>query len=226
MSGLRHVVLVHGAFHRGEAWDAVVRSLAARDVSASAVDLPFSGYSDDQRTLARALDAMRPRRLIVCAHSSTGMLISDPVIGSVDHLVYVAAFMPEEGEDPLMLASSAPPTELRFDCGEDGLCTIAAPIARQAFYGDLDDRSADRALRLLRAMSVQSLLSPPAPPPLWKSVPSTYVVCANDRAFHPDLQRRLATRATAVVELDVGHSPFVSHPETLGAILAQLAGAA
>ena len=187
-----------------------------------AVDLPFTGYLDDRAALVHALHAYSARP-VVCAHSSTGMLISDPAVGSVAHLVYIAAFMPEEGEDPMGLSRSAPATELEMECAEDGTCRIRPEVARRAFYPDLDPTTADAAIERLRPMNVGSLLSPPATSPLWRSVPSTYVVCAHDRAFHPDLQRRLAARATYAVELQSGHAPFISHPDAVADILAEVA---
>jgi len=43
-------------------------------------------------------------------------------------------------------------------------------------------------------------------------VPSTYLVCAQDRGTPADLQREFAGRAAGVVELDAGHHPFLSQP--------------
>jgi pimeloyl-ACP methyl ester carboxylesterase len=58
----------------------------------------------------------------------------------------------------------------------------------------------------------------------WRTTPSTYVVCANDLAIHPDLQRLLAKRCTASVEWPVGHSPFLSAPGLVTDLVAELAG--
>jgi pimeloyl-ACP methyl ester carboxylesterase len=46
----------------------------------------------------------------------------------------------------------------------------------------------------------------------WQHVPSTYLVCAQDKGTPADLQREFAGRATSVVELDAGHHPFLSRP--------------
>jgi pimeloyl-ACP methyl ester carboxylesterase len=43
-------------------------------------------------------------------------------------------------------------------------------------------------------------------------VPSTYLVCAQDRGTPADRQREFARRAAGVVELDAGHHPFLSQP--------------
>ena len=60
----------------------------------------------------------------------------------------------------------------------------------------------------------------------WKDTPSTYVVCARDRAIDPAVQRMMARRCTASQEWPTGHSPFVACPRRLVALLRGLAGAA
>jgi hypothetical protein len=57
----------------------------------------------------------------------------------------------------------------------------------------------------------------------WRDRPSTYAVCANDRAVHPELQRVLAARCTTSVEWPTGHSPFLPHPELVVDLVAGLA---
>ena len=46
----------------------------------------------------------------------------------------------------------------------------------------------------------------------WQQVPSTYLVCAEDRGTPAERQREFAGRAGSVVELDAGHHPFLSQP--------------
>jgi pimeloyl-ACP methyl ester carboxylesterase len=63
-------------------------------------------------------------------------------------------------------------------------------------------------------MARQSLavLGAPVGAAAWQQVPSTYLVCAEDRGTPADLQRNFAARAGNVVELDSGHHPFLSQP--------------
>jgi pimeloyl-ACP methyl ester carboxylesterase len=57
--------------------------------------------------------------------------------------------------------------------------------------------------------------------PAWRSIPSTYIVCTQDRAFPPELQREVfAARASEVAELECSHSPFLSQPARLAELLA------
>ena len=55
----------------------------------------------------------------------------------------------------------------------------------------------------------------------WREIRSTYVICAQDGALPPDLQRDVfARRASEVVEWEASHSPFLSRPADLAALLA------
>jgi pimeloyl-ACP methyl ester carboxylesterase len=49
----------------------------------------------------------------------------------------------------------------------------------------------------------------------WQQVPSTYLVCADDRGTPADRQLAFAARAGRVVELDAGHHPFLSQPSAV-----------
>lgn len=55
-------------------------------------------------------------------------------------------------------------------------------------------------------------------------MPSTYLVCAQDRGTPARLQREFARRAGGVVELDTGHHPFLSQPAAVADLLLNLEG--
>jgi hypothetical protein len=57
----------------------------------------------------------------------------------------------------------------------------------------------------------------------WQRLPSTYVVCTEDQAVAPALQRALATRCTRTIEWPTSHSPFLSRPELVADLLTELA---
>jgi len=56
----------------------------------------------------------------------------------------------------------------------------------------------------------------------WERVPSTYLVCAEERSTHPDLQRAQAARATTVRELPAAHFPFLSRPDLVAACIEEI----
>lgn len=59
----------------------------------------------------------------------------------------------------------------------------------------------------------------------WVDIPSTYIVCSEDRAIEPSAQRAWAQRATIVIERPWDHSPGVSHPDEVAELLAGIARA-
>ena len=82
--------------------------------------------------------------------------------------------------------------------GRDVPAGLRPEIQRQAI-----DRTARQSLAVL-GQPVQSAA--------WQRVPSTYLVCAEDRGTPAESQREFARRAGSVVELDAGHHPFLSRP--------------
>ena len=57
----------------------------------------------------------------------------------------------------------------------------------------------------------------------WREKPCTYVVCTDDRALPTALQRSNAARVGNTIEIPTSHSPFLSRPDLVTAILARLA---
>ncbi len=57
-----------------------------------------------------------------------------------------------------------------------------------------------------------AVLDQPVQAAAWQHVPSSYLVCAEDRGTPAEAQRRFAGRAGRVEELDAGHHPFLSQP--------------
>lgn len=232
------LVLVHGAWHGGWAWDEVRDRLHARGLATLAPDLP--GHGDDPGPLAdldgdaaavrAALDTV-DGPVVLIGHSYGGAVIT--VAGhhpAVRHLVYVAAFAPDEGESVGGLAATEePPSELgpimhRAEPDSDDL-VLEPDGAVGALYHDVEPERAAAAVARLGPESLSGFLATVGPP-AWRTTPATYVLCTDDRAVRPMLQRRFADRCGATVELASGHCPMLSMPDELAAVLAEVAGAA
>ena len=236
------IVLVHGAWHGAWCWDRVVDGLAARGIDAVAVDLPGHGASrqplgdlhGDAAAVGAALDALDGSDVIVCGHSYGGAVISEGAAGhpNVRHLVYLAALMPDVGES-CSTSIPAPPdgvsrpvSELgpAMQFSDDGGTVTIDPVPGTR---DLLRRlrrtttSTGRSTRLGPQPAIT--LQQPVPVAAWRTVPSTYVVCDDDRAIAPWIQRAFATRATHSVEWPTSHSPFLSQPDLVVDLLAGLA---
>ena len=77
---------------------------------------------------------------------------------------------------------------------------------------------ADDAIARLARQSL-SVLGRPVRASAWQDVPSTYLVCADDRGTPAAAQREFARRAGTVVELEAGHHPFLSRPRAVADLL-------
>ena len=213
------VVLVHGAFHGAWCWNLVVPALERLGVEVVAVELPFTGFDDDVDEVRRAIVEMGPGAVVV-AHSYGGLVVSTATYGRSDvaRIVYVAAFMAEEGEDAVTIIGPGESKLLDALIIEADLVSVDPLKAKGAFFGDLDEESAATAIARLRSVPVASMLGRQGPPG-WKAIPSTYVVCANDAALPPAVQRRMSANATLVLELPTDHSPFTTRPTDLAEMI-------
>jgi pimeloyl-ACP methyl ester carboxylesterase len=220
------VVLVHGAFHDGWCWELVRSALDERGVPNQALDLPFTGLEGDAAAVQALLDAI-DGPVVLCGHSYGGMVISRAASGrdDVDHLVYLCAVQVAEDVDLGTAMSTSDELMSALVHGDDGALGVDPAVAAAVFYHDCDDEVTATAVSHLRGMAlgvVQESDEPP-PPAAWKQIPSTYVVCSQDRTIAPESQRRMAEQADRVVEMDTSHSPMLSQPDAVADLLAELA---
>ncbi|MCZ4602627.1 alpha/beta hydrolase [Streptomyces sp. Lzd4kr] len=217
-------LLVHGAYHTSTTWRHLQRELSAGGWKSEVIDMPSAGKHDgpdaglydDAEALAERLRGM-DGPVVVVGHSHAGLTITELGGGhpNLVRLVYLAAFMPTEGESAGSL-SGIPIPEVQAGPAP------AMPDPRTALYGDLsDDEAADEITRLVD----QSLLSccQPTTRASWRTVPSTYVLCEQDQAMSPAAQETFALRATSIERVKSGHSPQLSAPDRLAALLARIA---
>ncbi len=233
MTEVATVVLVHGAWHGAWCWQPVVDRLTDAAVPVVAVDLP--GHGDDPRPLTDlhghgdavrgALDDIEGPVLLV-GHSFGGAAITDAgTHPAVRHLVFVAAF-PLDAHETVMAndaeggAGTVLEQAIRFEA--DGTITVDPELAVEAFYADCDPVAADGFVARLGPEHSAGFGQSPRVV-AWRERPSTYVLCTDDRAVLPALQRNLAARCDDVVEIDASHSPFASRPDEIAGILADLA---
>ena len=227
------VVLVHGAWHGAWCWDDVVDGLRARGVITVAVDLPSrsgSGSLAVDAAFVRAVIEGIDGPVVVCGHSYGGCVITDAAAGlpSVTHLVYLCALMLDLGESAMQSVDvEVPPgsTDLEhaITVGDDGTIRLDPDLAVAAFYADVEPESATAAVALLTPQP-GATLGEGVTAVAWRDIPSTYVVCTQDRAIPVVVQRALAERAATTIEWPTSHSPFLSHPELVIDLLASVVG--
>lgn len=230
------VVLVHGAWHGAWCFERVTPGLEERGVRVVAVDLPGHGSNpaplgdlhEDARAVREAIDQVGGP-VVLLGHSFGGMVVTEAGAHHPDvkHVVYLCAFMPETGESLVTLVSSVDDPGLKAPIhtlpGErEGEVLINPEFVRELFYADATDADVERALARLVPESGPAFAQAPAAI-AWHDRPSTYVVCTADQAILRPLQLQMAAHASETFELPTSHSPFLSRPELVVELLAELA---
>ncbi len=217
-------VLVHGAWHGGWAWDLVADRLRDAGHVVVAVDLPSSGsdpatlgsFDDDVAVVRAALDGVGGGAVVV-GHSYGGQVISAATAGRHDvaRLVYVCAFMLDVGESTTDALGADPPDWI--EPVDDGRAVrVIQPAA--VFYGDVEPALAERCVERLQLQSLAAAMAP-LPAAGWHDLPSRYVQCEQDRAIPVGMQEVMSRHADEVHRLDSSHSPFLSQPDAVVALL-------
>ncbi|SFK31050.1 alpha/beta fold hydrolase [Geodermatophilus ruber] len=214
------LLLVHGAWHGSWCWEPLIDALDG--VPVRTVDLPSVGsdpgalgsLDDDAQTVRGALaDIEGP--VVVLGHSYGGIPITEAATAEagVAHLVYLCAFQLDVGDSLVgSLGGEVPPWQ---DVQETHVrVTTPEPV----FYNGVDPELTERAVSRLGLHSV-SALTQPLSRAAWTELPSTYIVCEQDQAIPVVAQEAMAQRAGEVLRLDAGHSPFLSQPKELAALL-------
>jgi len=221
------VILVHGLWHGGWVWDAVRRDLDRAGIVSAVVELPMTDLASDIAATTRVIGEF-DRSVVLVGHSYGGAVITGAgVHRHVAHLLYLAAFQLAEGESVgrTLPGLGVPPTRLgeAFRFSDDGqLVTLDPGLAAELLYGDAPTEIASAAVSRLRP--VRRTVFRGVPERIaWRSRPSTYVICADDRVVNPELERAMAARATTRHEWSGGHSPMVTRPEAVAALIATLA---
>jgi pimeloyl-ACP methyl ester carboxylesterase len=74
-SGVKNVLLVHGAWADGSSWNSLITLLHADGYQVTAVQLPLTSLADDVAVVQRAL-ANETSKTLLIAHSYGGVVIT------------------------------------------------------------------------------------------------------------------------------------------------------
>jgi hypothetical protein len=154
---------------------------------------------------------------VVLGHSYGGSVITG--LHGVSHLIYLAAFVPAEGESGSLLGGSAALVNEAARHNDDGTTSIRPDRAREVLYADCSEADSAWATRLLVRQQPGHGRGIPESF-AWHRVESTYLKCEQDKALSPDLQERMAARCTNKVRLTSSHSPFISRVPQLAELFA------
>jgi pimeloyl-ACP methyl ester carboxylesterase len=224
---VRNIVLVHGAWADGSGWKGVYDILVEDGYMVSIVQEPETSFKEDVAAVKRVL-AQQDGQCILVAHSYGGAVIteagSDPAVAG---LVYIAAHMPDAGENEADLGKRFPSDLSKSTATKktaDGFTYLNPAQFHEFFAADL---SAERALFMARSQvlnaadNFKAVITTAA----WRSRPSWVLVAGKDRTINPDLERWYAARANShKVEVEgASHSVYVSRPKEVAALIEEAA---
>jgi pimeloyl-ACP methyl ester carboxylesterase len=222
------IVLVHGAFADGSSWKGVIPILEKDGFTVTAVQNPLRSLPEDVATTKRVIDAQKGDVVLV-GHSYGGAVITDAAAGSskVKALVYVAAFAPDVGESLGGLIEKYPPSDLGSSVAPDsaGFLYINRTKFREVFAHDVSEDQTSIMAATQKPIAATAF-GEPVTTASWKNISSWYIVCTQDRAVNPELERFMAKRIKAqITELKASHVPFISQPEAVAEVIKAAANA-
>lgn len=233
-------VLVHGAWADESAWGFVRNQLAVQ-ANVVVVNLPAHGVeltpanqvalSDYVKTVTDAIQ-QQAGKVILVGHSMAGMVVSqvaENIPNKIDKLIYVAAYLPQNGEDLLTLSSQDKQSEvggaLEFNA-DYSAATIKKEMIAPAVCADCPDYMKEVLVKYHKAEPAKPLSEKVSlTQKNFGSVPKYYIHTTQDHAVGYELQKQMV-KANGTIqktfEMNTSHLPFVVQPQEFLAIISSI----
>jgi pimeloyl-ACP methyl ester carboxylesterase len=224
---IRNIVLTHGAWADGSGWRAVYDILLKDGYHVSIVQEPETSFKDDVAATKRIL-ALQDGPCILVAHSYGGAVITeagnDPAVAG---LVYIAAHMPDAGENEADDGKRFPSDLSKSGAIKktaDGFTYLDPAKFHEYFAADLPAQDA-AFLAQSQVFNFADNFKAVITTAAWRSKPSWMLVAGADRTINPDLERWYATRAKShTVEVaGASHVVYISRPKEVAALIEEAA---
>jgi pimeloyl-ACP methyl ester carboxylesterase len=222
---VKNVVLVHGAFADGSGWRRVADILGKDGYTVSVVQEPLTSLADDVAATKRVLDLQQGPTLLV-GHSYGGVVITEAgnapnVVG----LVYIAAFIPDQGESAVSLLSSAPAANNDMRATKDDFLYLEPAAFPADFAGDVPPAQAN-FMAHSQPMLAKAGGGAPVTAAAWHQKKSWALVATRDHNINPDLERKMAKRAgSETIEVHASHAVYLSKPDEVARLIERAAKA-
>lgn len=224
------IVLEHGAWADSSSWSAVTSRLQKAGYSVDVAANPLRGVASDAQYLKDLLSTI-PGPVVLVGHSYGGMVITKAATGNtnVKALVYVDAFVPDEGDSVGSLAAAVPGSELDPATSinpvpihdADGNVVNADLYIKPGLFGRLFAGGIAPAQAALLAAGQRPLAGRAVDEtfsgvPAWKNIPSWDLIGTADKVIPAAGQELMAHRAGAhVTEVDAPHLSMVADPDAV-----------
>jgi len=208
----KNIILVHGAFADGSGWRQVADILGQDGYTVSVVQEPLTSLADDVAATKRVLD-LQPGPTLLVGHSYGGVVITEAgnapnVVG----LVYIAAFIPDQGESAVSLLSQAPAANKDMRATKDDFLYLDLAAFPADFAADIPPAQAD-FMAHSQQMLAKAAGGAPVTAAAWHQKKSWALVATRDHNINPDLERTMAKRAgSETIEVPASHAVYISKP--------------
>lgn len=222
---VKNVVIVHGAFADGSGWRRVADILGRDGYTVSVVQEPLTSLADDVAATKRVLDLQQGPTLLV-GHSYGGVVITQAGNApNVAGLVYIAAFIPDQGQSALVLLSQAPPANKDMRATKDGFLYLDPAAFPADFAADVPPAEANfmaHSQPMLAKAAAGAFVTTAA----WHRKKSWALIASRDHNINPDLERSMAKRAGSdAIEVRASHAVYLSKPKEVARLIERAAKA-
>ena len=229
-NGKPTIVLIHGAWADASSWTGVIERLVREGFTVTAPPNNLRGLAHDAASVRAYLETLSGP-IVLVAHSYGGMVATNAATGlpNVKALVYVDAFMPDEGQPAVALtgaesalanAGTDPQSLFKLapypGAPEGSVDTYLLPeTVSSSFAQDLTPEEQALIAATQRPAALAGL-GEPSGPPAWKEIPAWAVIGTQDRIITPGSQHQMAEHANAeITEVDASHVSMVSKPDAI-----------
>ncbi len=225
-SGIKNVILVHGAFVDGAGWKGVYDILTSKGFNVKIAQIPLTDLNDDVTVIKRMLDVSNGPTVLV-GHSWGGAVITEasnhPNVAS---LVYVTAFQPDQGENTWKWVTFKPalPENGILPPDNNGFVYYDREKFNKGFAGGVSKEQAlfmADSQKPIAAESFMTVLSNAA----WHSKPTFGIIPTEDKSINPLILKAMYDRSkTNVTEVKGGsHSVYITHPIEVAEVIQKAA---
>ena len=218
------IVLVHGDWADGSSWTSVIKRLQDRGFTVVAPPNPLRGPAADAAYLASYLRTISGP-IVLVAHSYGGFVATNAATGNtnVEALVYIDAFIPDEGETLGGLTAGSGScvddsafNAVPFDGGVDLYLRWEPnppyPGFTECFANGVGPKTA-AVLAAVQRPAALAQYGEPSGPPAWKTIASWSLIGTLDNVIPRALQEEMSTRAGArISRVRAGHLSLVTRP--------------
>ena len=229
------IVLVHGAWADASSWSRVIKRLQSDGYTVYAPPDALRGIASDSAYLGKFLERIQGPVVLV-GHSYGGAVITNAATSDPDvrALVYVDAFIPDQGQTILQLVSAEPGSHLTADAATfhfvpfgpgagDVDLYVWPSVFPDAFANGLSPRLAAELAASQRPLAA-SALQEPSGPPAWATIRSWSVIGTRDHVIPPAEQVAMSTHAGArIKQIAAPHLSMLADPGDVTHVIVEAA---